>query len=97
MKLMEFVQQMQRSAGDPSGDEHFTGTVLQYVNEEIDAVIRDFPEKASFVWETASSSYYHTIDFTGFPVVRVTEIIVGGIGADKKRWKDLKGRIGNVV
>jgi hypothetical protein len=97
MKLMELIQQFQRTAGDPKGDEHLTGTVLQYLNEEIDYVAKEFPEKATFTWVTVASSYYHTIDFTGFPVLRVDQIMVNGIGGEMKRWKELRGSVGNGV
>ena len=95
MKLMDFIQQMQRTSGDPTGDENLTGTLLQYINEEISHVATEFPERATFTWTTTITGYYHTVDFTGFPVLRLDEIMVNGVGADQKVWKDLRGMIGN--
>ena len=97
MKLIDLIQQMQRTALDSKGDEHHTDTVLQYLNEEIAHVSTEFPERATFNWVTTSSGYYHTIDFTGFPVLKIDEIMVNGVGADQKRWKELRGAIGNEV
>lgn len=97
MKLMDLISQLQRTCGDPSGDKHLTGTILQYINEEVEYVAKKFPEKATFTWSTTSTGYYHTIDFTGLPVLRIDEIMVNGVGAEKKPWKDLRGRIGNEV
>lgn len=95
MKLMDFIQQMQRTAGDTTGDEHLTGTILQYLNEEISHVATEFPEKAMFIWTTTTTGYYHTIDFTGLPVLKINEVMVNGAGADQKVWKNLRGMIGN--
>lgn len=97
MKLMDFVQQLQRTAGDPSGDEHLTGTILQYINEEVAHVATEFPARATFTWTTATTGYYHTITFTDLPVLKISEVMVDGVGADQKTWKDLRGRIGNAV
>lgn len=95
MKLMDYVQQLQRTAGDPSGDEHHVSTVLQYINEEVAHVAREFPEKATFSWPTTTTGFYHTIDFTGFPVLRLDAVMINGVHATQKVWKDLKGVIGN--
>lgn len=95
MKLMDFIQQMQRTAMDPKGDEHHTDTILQYLNEEIAHVATEFPEQAMFTWATTSTGYYHTVDFAGFPILRIDEVMVNGVGADQKRWKELRGAIGN--
>lgn len=97
MKLMDFIQQLQRTAGDPTGDEHNVDTVLQYINEEVAHVAKEFPQQAMFTWTTTATSYYHTIDFTGLPLLRIDEVMVDGLGADQKTWKDLRGRIGNAV
>lgn len=97
MVLMEFISQLQRMCGDPDGDRHLTGTILQYINEEIAYVCREFPEKATITWNTTTGGYYHTIDFTGLPVVGIEEIMVNGVGATKRNWKELRERIGNEV
>jgi len=97
MKLMDFVNQLQRTAGDPSGDEHLVGTVLQYINEEVDYVSREFPEQHTITWITTASQSYHLIDFSNGPTIRIDEVMVDGVGAEKRRWKELRGSIGNVV
>jgi len=93
MKLSDLVTQIQRAAGDASGEKFSMSTVLAYINEEVQAVVTEFPEKASFEWSTTGTGYYHTVDFTGAPVVKVTELLINGSPSEKKRWKDLKGRI----
>ena len=97
MILMDFISQLQRTAGDENGDRHLTGTILQYINEEVEYVAKKFPERATFTWTTTSTGYYHTVDFTGFPVLRIDEVMINGMGADQKVWKELRGRIGNEV
>lgn len=97
MKLIEFINQIQSSIGDPSGDKHTVGKVLQYINEEVAYVAGRFPEKSAFVWSTTSSGYYHTLDFTDLPVVKVISLMINGSPAERVRWETLRGRIGNEV
>lgn len=88
---------MAKTVGDNDADQFAISTTLQYINEEMAYVSKNYPEKASFVMPSTSSGYYHTLDFTGFPVVAVDNLMVNGVGAEKRPWKVLRGRIGNAI
>ena len=95
MKLIELVNQIQTSAGDPGGDVATIQTVLDYINDEIRYVAKRFPEKVKIDWTVTSAGFYHSPTFD--PEIEMMSLMVDGIPVHKTNWEDLRARIGNAV
>ena len=93
MKLMELVQQIQSSAGDKEGTDHTAGTVLQYLNEEIEFVCKRFPIKGKTTITTTVAGNYHDITFDVAPNIQIIDLLVNNQPGEKVVWNDLRGRI----
>lgn len=97
MKLVQFINQLQASAGDKDGEKHTPATVLQYINEEVAYVTRKFREKATISHTTTTDTYRHTVDFSGKPVIQVEAILIAGAVTQRRIWNDVRRRIANEV
>jgi len=96
-KLMDFIASITRLAGDAEMEKASLNEVIELLNIETRKACLEFPQTVQAEFDTTATGYYHSIDFNSVPRMAVTELMVDGNGATKKRWTYLKEATGDAV